>query len=227
MAPMVAVSHNENRPMDEGQVVSIFSAEQVCRLTSLSARQLRYWDLTGFFSPTYLGRSRAAYNRVYSYRDVVGLRAIAVMRKAYGVPLQELRRVGGWLAGHRDSWSGRAFWVRGKRVYWEDPDGGHRLGTRQPGQSEMPIEMDAVDRDLRQEIGRLRERRADQIGRVARHRYTAANEPVIAGTRIPTEAVWRLRQAGCDLAAIRREYPRLTERDLAAALDWESRRRAR
>jgi hypothetical protein len=55
MAPMVAVSHNENRPMDEGQVVSIFSAEQVCRLTGLSARQLRYWDLTGFFSPTYLG----------------------------------------------------------------------------------------------------------------------------------------------------------------------------
>src|SRR5215471_219711 len=224
MAPMPSISQNEKRPMDEGQVVSIFSAEQVCRLTGLSARQLRYWDQTGFFSPAYAGRSRSAYNRVYSYRDVVGLRAIAVMRKAYGIPLQELRRVGEWLAAHRDSWSGRAFWVRGKRVYWDDPDGRHRVGTRQPEQGEMPIEMDAVDRDVRDEIVRLRERRADQIGQVTRHRFTAANEHVIAGTRVPTEAVWKLRQAGYDVAAMRREYPRLTERDLVAALDWEARR---
>lgn len=133
---MAVVSHNEHRSMDEGQVVKILSAEQVCQLTGLSARQLGYWDQTGFFSPTFVGPSRGAYNRVYSYRDVVGLRAIAVMRKARG-------------------------------------------------QRETSIEMDAVDRDVREGIVRLRERRADQIGQVSRHRHTAGNKPVVAGTRVP------------------------------------------
>src|SRR5690242_9738616 len=129
-------------PMDETEAVSMFSAEQVCHLTGLSARQLRYWDQTDFFSPTYVGEARSAYNRVYSFRDVVGLRLIALMRKEHSVPLQELRRVGAWLAARRDAWSSRTFWVRAKRVYWDDPDGPHRLGTRQAGQGEMPIEMD-------------------------------------------------------------------------------------
>jgi uncharacterized protein (DUF433 family) len=53
-----------------------FTAENVCKLTGLSARQLAYWDATDFFSPELLDEHRRrAFGRLYSFRDVVGLRA--------------------------------------------------------------------------------------------------------------------------------------------------------
>src|SRR5919198_170047 len=67
---------------DESAVeVLAFSSDQVCRLRDLSPRQVRYWDETRFFSPEYApGYARAAYSRVYSFRDVVGLSAIGLLR---------------------------------------------------------------------------------------------------------------------------------------------------
>ena len=34
-------------------VIAAFSEEHVSRLTGLSKTQLRYWDQTGFFTPSY------------------------------------------------------------------------------------------------------------------------------------------------------------------------------
>lgn len=77
--------------------VIAFTSEHVCRITGLSAGQLRYWDKTEFFSPPLVDHhSRRNFGRIYSFRDVVGLRTIAVLRKR--VPLSEVRKVGGWLA---------------------------------------------------------------------------------------------------------------------------------
>lgn len=78
--------------------IAAFTAEHVCRLSGLSSRQLGYWDDTEFFSPTVLdGFRRRAFGRIYSFRDVVGLRTIAILRNVHRIPLQELRRVGAWL----------------------------------------------------------------------------------------------------------------------------------
>ena len=42
-----------------------FTAEHVCQLTGLSARQLRYWDATEFFSPEILDEHhRRAFGRI-------------------------------------------------------------------------------------------------------------------------------------------------------------------
>jgi len=57
-----------------------FSQRQVGRLTGLAERQLRYWDDTGLVSPQYATENRRRpYSRVYSYRDVVGLSALALL----------------------------------------------------------------------------------------------------------------------------------------------------
>jgi uncharacterized protein (DUF433 family) len=206
-----------------GQVVSLLSADQVRRLTGLSNRQLSYWDTTDFFSPHHPGEPGERFGRVYSFEDLVGLRVIALMRSH--VPLQELRRVGQWLLDHRGSWAGRTFWIRGRRVYWED-DAGLRVGTRRPHQSEIPIEMDRVTEDMREAVAKLRVRGVDQVGKVERRRYTVGNQLVIAGTRIPVSAIRELHKAGYDKAAIRREYPRLTDEDIEAALEPAERQRA-
>jgi len=204
-------------------VISLFSPDQVRRLTGLSARQLSYWDQTAFFQPALPSDDGERFGRVYSFQDLVGLRVIALMRLR--VPLQELRRVGAWLNDHRDSWVGRQFWIRGRRVYWDD-DIGQRVGTRQPQQAEMRVEMDAVTQDMREAIAALRKRDPAQVGQVERRRYTVGHEPIIAGTRIPTRAIWQLHQAGHSYEAIRLEFPRLTDRDITAALESEEHRRA-
>ena len=68
-----------------GEVVSViraFSADHAVRLTGLSMRQLRYWDDTGFFRHRYASEDRRSpYGRVYSFRDIVGLRTLSVLRK--------------------------------------------------------------------------------------------------------------------------------------------------
>jgi uncharacterized protein (DUF433 family) len=210
----------------EKGVLGIFSAGQVSRLTGLSSKQLRYWDDTEFFRPTYIGRAHTPFNRVYTFQDVVGLRAISIMRKDQQVPLPELRRVGAWLAANRGSWSGTTFYVGGKRVYWDEQPGGLRIGTRPEGQAVMQLAMDEIHADMQASIARLRRRQPEQLGHIEKRRYIASNKPVIAGTRISTEAIRRLSEAGYDREAIRREYPQLTDLDIDVALEWEASQRA-
>ena len=203
-----------------------FIAEHVRRLTGISDRQLRYWDQTEFFTPTYVDENRRhPFSRVYSFRDLVGLRAIAILRNEHKVPLQELRRVGAWLKQHHESpWSELTFYVSGHRVFFDDPATGARMAGRPLGQTALPFAMEPVATEMRKAAERLREREPEQIGKILRYRYVAHNAPVLAGTRIPTAAVWRFRQAGFDTDAIIKEYPRLRPQDVKAAIRFEQRR---
>lgn len=208
--------------------LAAFTADHVCRLTGLSARQLRYWDQTEFFSPTLLDDyRRRAFGRIYSFRDVVGLRTIAILRNVHRVPLQELRRVGAWLKERHDTpWSSLQFALEGKKVVFLDPGTGVAVEPRGAGQEVLPIELEPIANAMRREAERLKERSAEQIGRITRNRYVVHNAWVVEGTRVPTSAIWNFHSAGFSPAAIVREYPRLTEADVAAAIDFEQERRS-
>ena len=202
--------------------VFAFSAEQVRTLTGLSDRQLRYWDKTGFFSPTYgEANRRRPFSRVYSFRDVVGLRAIAVLRSQ--LPLQQLRKVGAWLAEHYDEpWSSLRFTVAGREVYFRDPRSGQWVATRPPGQAVLrDFCLAEVAQEMTAEAARLRDREPSDVGRVVQNRFVMHNAPVLAGTRITTEAVWNFHTAGYSTDEIICQYPRLTAADVRAAIAWE------
>ena len=203
--------------------LAAFTAEQVCRLTGLSARQLSYWDRTEFFSPTLVDDySRRAFGRIYSFRDVVGLRAIGILRKVHEVPLQELRKVGQWLRRHHDTpWSSLRFALHGRKVVFQDPASGSIVEPRGAGQKVFPIALEPIANEMREAAAHLRDRRADQLGQLSRNRYVVHNAWVIAGTRIPTTAVWNFHRAGFTSDAIIQEYPRLTAADVAAAIEFE------
>jgi uncharacterized protein (DUF433 family) len=47
----------------------------------------------------------------------------------------------------------------------------------------------------------------------------------LAGTRIPTSAIWHFHEDGADVAAIQRAYPALTGADIMAAIEHEARLR--
>jgi uncharacterized protein (DUF433 family) len=207
--------------------IMAFSREQVRRLTGLTDKQLRYWDKTEFFSPQYTDEERhGAYSRIYSYRDVVGLRAIAEMRTQ--VSLQELRKVGEWLAHHyEDPWSSLTFYVSGRSVFFDEPETGELVAGGPGAQGAMRVEMIRVANRVDAAIDQLRKRRTDQLGKVAQNRYIVHNAPVLSGTRIPTAAVWDFHEAGYGTAAIMREYPTLTPLDIEAAIEYERTRPGR
>ncbi len=65
-----------------------FSSRQVCKITGLSARQLRYWQQTGLLSPadsTQGGHAR------YSFTDLIALKSARRLLDA-GVSLQRIRK---------------------------------------------------------------------------------------------------------------------------------------
>ena len=86
-------------------VMSAFSADQVVKLTNLTIRQLAYWDNLGFFMPQYAADDRRSpYSRIYSFKDVVGLRTLSVLKRIYKCTLPHLREVAKRLSEYsRDS----------------------------------------------------------------------------------------------------------------------------
>lgn len=204
-----------------------FSAWQVCRLTGITARQLSYWDSTDFFSPTYAEDSRRSpFARVYSFRDVVGLRALAQMRKRHRIPLQHLRQVGAYLTERYDEpWSRLTFYIVERRVFYEERQAVRSADQR--GQSVLPFAMRRVLGEVQRETDRMQARSSGDIGRITRNRYVAENRSVLAGTRVPTGAISNFHQAGYADDQILREYPRLTKDDIHAAIEFEANQRTK
>jgi uncharacterized protein (DUF433 family) len=204
--------------MTDGSVVRAFSAEHVQRLTGLSAGQLRYWDATGFFEPRWAYENRRSpYSRIYSFKDVVGLRVLSVLRREHKVSLRHLRDVASVLSRYSETpWADTVLYVLNKQVYFKEPETG-RIRAVTTNQY-VAIPLLSVMEDVRKGSEKLKERQSDQIGKIERHRYVAHNAWVVAGTRIPINAIRRFSEAGYSSAQIIREYPMLTEEDVAAAL---------
>lgn len=207
---------------DATNLISAFSEDHVERLTGLSKTQLRYWDRTGFFVPSYADANRrAAFSRLYSFTDLLALRTLSVLRNQYGVPLQHLRRVSERLS-HLEAgrWTATTLYVLNKKVIF------HEAGTARPreivsGQFVAPFALSQVVAATRKDVDRLRERPQALVGHVQKSRFVNHNAAVVAGTRIPTAAVRRFAEAGYSVPQIIAEYPDLTEADVRAALDYE------
>lgn len=204
--------------------IFVFSADQVSRLTGLSRRQLGYWAQTGFFAPEKVREGDSGpLHKVYSFRDVVGLGTIALIRDK--VPLQRLREVAGRISHYEGPWAGLTFWVGGRQVFWTNPDTNVIEGSRPPRQSALPIEMQKVEADMHARVETAKSRGTGDIGAIYRHRTVAENAYVVAGTRIPTAAIYAFHLDGYDTDAIIREYPRLTPTDVVKAIEWEAQRK--
>lgn len=192
-----------------------FGVDQVCSLTGLTRRQIQYWDETGFFSPEFAGE-----DRVYSFRDLVGLRTIAKLRET--VPLQELRKVGEWLKReHETPWASLRFFRSGRSVHFRDPKTGDVIAAN-PEDQRVCIELEEIANEVRELIAARRRRSLSEEGKVERKRRVVRSRPVLAGTRIPVDAIWNFHEAGYSTEQIIVEYPTLTAKDVVAAIKYKS-----
>jgi tetratricopeptide (TPR) repeat protein len=71
----------------EDPLADLYSAADVARLFVVTPSRLRYWDRTGFLSPS----GRRGRRRYYTFQDLIGLRAAKSLLDA-GLPLQRVRK---------------------------------------------------------------------------------------------------------------------------------------
>ncbi len=205
--------------LDIGNVVAAFSEEQVERITGLAKMRLRYWARTGFFKPSFTDEDiRLPFSRFYSFKDIVALRTLEMLRVQNNVPLQHLRRVAEKLSHLKDDlWTKTTLFVVERKVVVVNPE----TGTPQEvvsGQYLLGIPLKKVMEDTSADIISVIKRQKNQVGRVARSRGISRNAWVVSGTRIPVAAIKRLHEDGFDIDAIIEEYPDLTKEDIEAAL---------
>jgi uncharacterized protein (DUF433 family) len=210
-------------------VLKAFTVEHAARATGVSERRIRYWDQTGVLTPSLAsGGKGAPFGRIYSFRDLVGLRTLKELRDTYGLTLQELRRVGERLQRLYDApWSSLRFSVEGGHLYFHGPESCLWISAIRPGQAALPLafELGDIVQQTEAAASELVERRPEDIGKIVRNRHVLGNRPILSGTRIPTAAVWDFHEAGYDAAAIIKEYPRLTELDVRRAIAFEENQR--
>jgi DNA-binding transcriptional MerR regulator len=200
-----------------------FTGQQVERLTGLSQRTLRYWEETGVYRASYVDEHpHRPYRRIYSFGDLVGLRTLAILRRTHRVELDELRKAGNWLSRYHEApWSAMRFGVVNRHVVFTHPETGELVAGKPLGQTLIPIDVAAIASATEAEAAKLTQRRPEDIGQITRHRYVLHNAWVVAGTRIPTSAIWNFHVAGHDTGRILEAYPRLTVADVEAALAHE------
>jgi uncharacterized protein (DUF433 family) len=210
--------------LDVNNVLAAFSEEHVHRITGLSVGRLRYWAKTGFFQPSYVEEDpRLPFSRFYSFKDVVALRTLEMLRVRNGVTLQHLRKVAERLSHLKaDLWTSTTLWVANRKVVFSDPATGKPQEVVS-GQFVMEYHLAEVIEETSNNIEAIAKRSPDQVGKVAKIRGINRNAPTISGTRIPVASVQRLREDGYTTAQIIAEYPDLTEVDVEAALSYETR----
>lgn len=208
-------------------VVAAFSEEQTERLTGITSSQLRYWTRTDFYRPAYAEDRAIAFSRIYSFRDIVALRVLNVLRNQFGISLQHLREVSAKLRSRLsqldndpECWIETKLYPLNGRVVWYEP-GSELPQEIASGQYVASVALSDVVQATKDAVRNLREGRAqDTLGSIERSRYVMHNAPVIAGTRIPVAAIQRFAAAGYSTEQIIAEYPDLTEQDVLAALKY-------
>lgn len=218
---MVAVSQEQPTApeLDISNVIAAFSEDQVERITGLNKGRLRYWARTDFFRPSFVEDDpRLAYSRFYSFKDIVALRTLEVLRIQHSVPLQQLRKVAEKLAHLKDElWTKTSLFVVNRRVIFQNPETGKPQEVVS-GQYLLGIKLQKIISDTRNDVTTLNQRSSDSIGKVRKHRSIARNAWSIAGTRITVGSVKRFHEDGYSVNQIIAEYPDLTREDVQAAL---------
>jgi uncharacterized protein (DUF433 family) len=206
-------------PLDIRNVVAAFSEEQVQRITGLTIGRLRYWAKTDFFAPSFVeDNPRLPYSKFYSFKDIVALRTLEMLRVQNSVPLQHLRIVADRLSHLREElWTRTTLFVENKKVLVVDPESKTHYEVVS-GQYRLGIPLEKVINDTKTDIIAFRSRPENAIGHISRNRSIMRNEMVISGTRIPVKAIIRLSEDGYSTDQIIAEYPDLRPEDVESAL---------
>jgi uncharacterized protein (DUF433 family) len=210
------------------------------RLAGVSKRRLEYWIGHRLVKPDISKARGRGTVRLFSFENLLELR-VAVWLRSNDVSLQLIRKIVGKLKkrGLSHPLSAVGFAVvhrasaRNKRagpagahdVVLQLEDGSWETGAL-TGQKvmEMALPLRKFREELTRAVGKDRKRKKS-IGKIERRRGVLGSAPVIAGTRVPTRAIWSLHRAGYTNKQILKNYPGLAIADIKAAIGLEGERR--
>jgi DNA-binding transcriptional MerR regulator len=136
-----------------------YGSPEVCRLTGLKFPTLDAWDRRGFLHPSVQkGTGHDSMTRLWSFRDLVAIRAAVKLRHA-GVSLQSLRKVVAHLKARKgldsatEALAGTYLLTDGKRVLEVEGDAVLEALSGQGCMFVLPL--GAVVAELRRDIARL------------------------------------------------------------------------
>jgi uncharacterized protein (DUF433 family) len=118
-----------------------------------------------------------------------------------------------------DLWAKITLYILNRRVVFHNPET-DRKEDAASGQGVLQIPLQVVAGDTEKAVRSLRERPVSYVGQITKHRGTAANKPVIAGTRIPVKSIKAFSEAGYSVDQIKAQYPTLGTADIEAALHY-------
>jgi uncharacterized protein (DUF433 family) len=198
-----------------------YTLDEAVRVTGARQRQIMYWNTVGLFPPS-VADEPGVDGRLYSFRDLVGLRTLARLRNEHKLPLQQLRRVDAWLSERYNSpWSSLRFALQGRELVFREPESELTLSASALGQRVIEFSMAEVETEIQAQVHELRARKPEQEGQIVRNRHVLGNAPRLAGTRVPTSAVWSFHKAGYKPDEIIERFPSLSRRDVDAAIAHE------
>ena len=203
----------------ETKLISVFSEDQVERITGVTKSQLRYWDKTEFFAPKeseiYRGQS---FGRIYSFRELTSLKVLNELRNIGKVPLQTLRELKSkWDEESEEVWLAHRYRAMNKRVHVDTSQG---LEDAVIGQKIIRVDMRAEYEKVEGRVASLYQRDKDSVGKIWRQHRVVNRKPVIAGTRIKVDSIKAFARAGYSIDQILLEYPDLELEDIKAAIDF-------
>lgn len=189
-----------------------FMPEEAADLSGLTLPTVRRWRRIGLVGgeSSYLG-----------WRDLVGLRIVATLRKEHKVSLPRVLRVANYLSKFKARpLSELRIYVAGKRLYFLNPETGKIEDAEGSGQlhAEPPhaFGLEVVSSRLRREVHEKRQRTKAMRGAFTKKRGVQGGQPCFAGTRIRIATIKQWLDEGASQAEILKNYPRLTADDIRA-----------
>ncbi len=204
-------------------VTMAFTTQQTANLSNITPRMLRYWEETGVFHPEYIEqRNRGPFRRIYSFRDLVTLRTLSLLRKQHRLPLDELRKAGAYLQEFSERpWIDLSLRIQGRILVFRNPATGQWTAADASGQTVMTIDLQKISEESERVARLLTRRDPRHFGKITRNRYVMNNAWSLSGTRIPIDAVIELHGAGFSDNEILKQYPTLHQADIDVALSFD------
>jgi DNA-binding transcriptional MerR regulator len=132
-----------------------FTAAQACQLTSCTPHQLRYWDKVGLITPSLQTTDgRPGRRRIYSFRDLVGLRVVKSLLDN-GLSIQRVRRAWDYLrrTGDMDDHLASVRLVTdGQSIFAIARDDDELLDALRQGQLAFFVKIDAIAADVEDDV---------------------------------------------------------------------------
>jgi uncharacterized protein (DUF433 family) len=197
----------------------LLAARMANELYPVSSRSLIRWVRSGLALPSL--KEIPGRDLLLTFEDMISMRVIAALR-AYGAKWSEIHSAEWWLrreTGHTRPFATEQLWTANSEVFASFRD--RIVSASRHGQLAFDIITDYLipisGLRFKNAIARVWEPRS----MVELNPIVQFGAPVVAGTSIPTRAIWGMTQAGDSFDMVARAY-RITNEEVQAAVDWEN-----